>query len=72
MVFMQQRHLQQVSRCDIYITACKILVFLFCIWTSYILLSDYLMLILKFYTVPVRLHNMKRFLNHKNTFKQTC
>ena len=33
------------------------------IWTSYVLLSDYLMQTLKFYTVPVRLHdviNMKR------------
>ena len=29
------------------------------------------MLILKFYTVRVRLHDVKRFLNQKNSFKQT-
>ena len=56
MVYMQQHHLQQVARHVIYVKICKILVLLFCIWTPYVSLSDYLVLILKFYTVPVRLH----------------
>ena len=30
----------------------------------YVSLSDYLVLILKFYTVLVRLHNITNFLNH--------
>ena len=35
MAYMQQRHLQQLSSRDIHITTCKILLKLFCIWTSY-------------------------------------
>ena len=64
-MYMQKPHLQQVSRRGIYVTICKILLLLFCIWTSYISLSNYLVLILKFFTVPVHLHNITNFLNHE-------
>ena len=40
MVYMQLRHLQQVSRRDIYLMACKILLHLFFIWTAYVSLGD--------------------------------
>ena len=36
---------------------------LFSIWASYVSPSKYLVLILKFYTIPVRLHNIKTVLN---------
>ena len=62
-VYMQMPHLQQVSRRGIYVTICKILLLLFCIWISYISLSNYLVLILKCYAVPVRLRNVTNFLN---------
>ena len=65
MVFMQQHHLQQVTRHVIYVTTSKILLLLFCIWTSYVSLGEYMILILKFYTVSVSLHDVTNFLNHK-------
>ena len=71
MVYMQQRHLQQVSHRDIHIWLYKILFRLFCIWTSYVSLSDYKVLILKIYTVPVRLHGVTNFFKPESTFKQT-
>ena len=61
MVFMQQRNLQQASRCDVYITICKILLKLFYIWTLYVSGSDYKMIILKMYTVQMRLHAVTKF-----------
>ena len=61
MLYIQQRHLQQVSRRDMYVTICKI----FCIWLSYVSLSDYKVLILNLYTVPVSLHGVTNFLNQK-------
>ena len=64
-MYMQKRHLQQASRRDIYVTTCKILLLLFCIWTPYVFCSDYLMLILKFSTIPVGLHDIPSFLNYK-------
>ena len=64
-MYMQQCHLQQVSCRDICVTACKILLLLYCIWTWYVLRSDYLMLILQIYTITVRLHDVTSFLNHK-------
>ena len=54
-----------MSRRDIYVTTCKIVLLLSCIFSSYVWLRDYLVLILKFYTVPVRLHDIKSFLNEK-------
>ena len=51
MVYMQQSHLKQMAHNVIYVRKCKILIMLFCIWKSYVSLSDYLVLILKFYTV---------------------
>ena len=65
MVYMKQHHLHQVSSRYLYVMACKILLMLFCIRASYVLRSDYLMLILKFYTIPVHLHVVTSFLNHK-------
>ena len=65
MVYMQQRHLQQVSCRDIYLTTCKNLLLLFSLRTSYVSVSDYLVLILKFYAVLLCLHDVKNFLNHK-------
>ena len=65
MIYMQKPHLQQVSRRGIYVTICKILLLLFCIWISYIPLSNYLVLILNYYTVPVRLHDNTNFFNHE-------
>ena len=62
---MQQRHLQQLIHRGIYVTTCKIALLLFCIWTSNISLSVYKMLILKSYTVPVRLYDVTNFLNQK-------
>ena len=38
-------------------------VILICIWTWYVSLSDYLNLSLKFYTVPVRLHDVINIVN---------
>ena len=51
---------KQVSR-----RAWKILLPLFCIWLSFVTLSDYKVLILKFYSVPVHLHGVTNFLNQK-------
>ena len=62
---MQQFHLQQLSRRDIYATLCKILLMLFCILTSYIKHSDYLVLIWKILTIPQTLHDVKNFLNKR-------
>ena len=62
---MQQRRLQQVSRPNIYVTTLNIFLISFCIWTLYVSLSDYLVLILKFYTVLVCLHDVRHFFNHK-------
>ena len=62
---MQKPHLQQVSRHGIYVIICKILLLLFCIWIPYLSLSNYLVLTLKFNTVPVRLHDATNFLNHE-------
>ena len=39
---------EQLSRPDIYVMLRKILLLLFCIWTSYVKHSDYLVLIWKF------------------------
>ena len=55
MGYMQQSHLQRVSCCDIYVTTCKI--------SSYGSLSEDVVLILKFYTVPMCLHNVKNVVN---------
>ena len=54
---MEQRHLS-LSHHDIYERTWENLIQLLCIWTSYVSLSDYLMLTLKFYTVPVHLHDV--------------
>ena len=59
---MQQRHLQQLTRRDIYVTTCKTVLLLFCIWTSNVSPSAYNMAILKSYTVRVRLHDITNFL----------
>ena len=48
-----------------YLTTCKIVLLLFCIWTSNVSLSAYKMFILKSYTVPVHLHDITNFLNQK-------
>ena len=50
-----------------YLTICHILLWLFCIWTSYLSHSDCLLLILKFYTVPLCLHAVKRLPNQDLT-----
>ena len=63
-VYTQQRHLQRLSRRGIYVTTCKILLLLFCLWTSCVTHSDYLVLILKFYTV--------HFFKQESTFKKIC
>ena len=55
--------MQQVSRRDIYVTTGKILLQLFSIWASYVSLSNYILLILTFYTVPVRLHDVNNVVN---------
>ena len=44
---------------------------LFCIWTSYLLDSDCLVL-LKFYTVPMCLHTVKNFISQKRFHVNTC
>ena len=62
---MQKPHLQQKSRRGIYVTIYKILLLLFYIWIAYISLSNYLVLSLKFYTVPVGLRDVTNFLNHE-------
>ena len=58
MVNKQQCLLQQVSCLDICVTTCKILLLLFCI-------CDYLVLILKFSTVGVCMHDVTSFLIHE-------
>ena len=60
---MQQRHLQQLSSLDIYVTTCKILL-LFFLRRSYVMDRYYLVLILKFYTVAMLLH-VKNVLNKR-------
>ena len=60
-VYLQKPHLQQFSRRGIYVTTCKILL----LFIIYISLSNYLVLILIFYTIPVPLHDVTNFLNHK-------
>ena len=50
---------------DIYARTWENLHQLFCIWTSYVSLKDYLMIILKFYTAPVRLHDVINIVNQK-------
>ena len=62
MVDMQQWHLLQVSRRDINVTACKILLLLIFYWISYVSCSNYLIPILKFCTIPVHLHDVTTFL----------
>ena len=62
---MQRCHLQQLSCCENYVTTWKILLLLFCILTSYVTHNDYLVLILKFYTVPVPLHDVKIILSKR-------
>ena len=54
-----------MSCLGMYVTICKILLLLFCIWISHISLSNYFVLILKFYTVPVRLRSVTNFVNHE-------
>ena len=54
-----------MSRRGMYVTICKILLLLFCIWISHISLSNNFVLILKFYTVPVRLRSVTNFVNHE-------
>ena len=71
-VYMQQCHSQQVSPRNIYVTTFNIFLRLFCIWTSYVLLSDFLLFVLKFYTIPVRSHDVRLFLSRKTVSKQTC
>ena len=71
-VYMHKPHLQQVSGRGIYVTICKILLLLFCIWISYIALSKCLVLILKFNTVPVRLRDVTNFLTTKHFNANTC
>ena len=66
---MQQQHLQQLIRRDIYVT-CKILLLLFCIGTSYLTQSDYLVLIWKIFTVLVPLHDVKKNFKQESNFKQ--
>ena len=62
---LQYRHLQRLTHRGIYVTTCKIVLLLFCIWTSNVSLSAYKMFILKSYTVPVHLHNITNILNQK-------
>ena len=64
---MQQRHFHRIWRRDVHVTTPKVLFQLFCtcIWTSYLSQSDCLMVILKFYTVPMLLHAVKHFVNQK-------
>ena len=64
MVYMMQRHEQQVSRHDNYVMTCKTLLLLFCIWTTYVLLIDYK--VLKFYADLMRFHDITNFLNQKS------
>ena len=72
-VYRQKPHLQQVSCRGIYVTICKSLPLLFCIWISYIIsLSNYLVLILKLKTVPVRLRYVTNFLNHETLQSKHC
>ena len=45
---------------------------LFCIWISYVSLSNYLVLIFKFYTVPVCLHDINNVVNQKAHWSKQC
>ena len=78
MVYTQQHHLQRAWH---QITSCYLhndmhnFSSIICLWPSYISLSlrDYLMLILKFYTVSMCLQDVKHFVNQTElTFMQTC
>ena len=62
---MQQRHFQQMWRRDVHVTTPKILLLLFWISTSYLSQSDYLVLFLNFYTVPIFSHAVRNFVNKK-------
>ena len=61
MAHMQQGHSQQVWRHDVYVKTRKFLLLLFCIWTSYLSSSDCFVVILKFYTVLMFLHAVRKF-----------
>ena len=70
-VYIKQHYLQQLLRHYIYVTACIILLRLFYIWTPYVSLSNYKVLILKFYIVPVRIHGVTKCFKLESTFEQT-
>ena len=63
MAYMQQRHFQQQWRSDVHVTIHTFLLPLFCISISYLSHSDCLVVILKFYTVPVFLKAVTNFAN---------
>ena len=66
MVYMEQRHVYQLSRHYILAWTWENLLQLFWIWTSHVSLSDYLKLTLIFYTVPVRLHDVINIVNQND------
>ena len=69
----EYHHLQQLTHRGIYVTTCKIVLLLFCIWTSNVSLSAYKMFIFKSYTVPVHLHDITNFSNLRKHFQvNTC
>ena len=61
-----------MSRRDIYVTICKILLQLFSIRASHVSVSNYIFLIMKFYTVPVRLNDVKNVVNPNTRSANKC
>ena len=65
MVYTQQLPFPQIWRRDVHVTARLCLLLLFCISTSHLSHSDCLVVILKFYTVPMFLHAVRYFVGQK-------
>ena len=70
MTYMQQRHFQQIWRRDVHVTARNFLRPLFCKGTSNLSQSDYLVVILKLYTVPMFLHAVRNFVNRETVLSK--
>ena len=74
--YTQQRHFQQMWHRDVQITTCRFSLLLFCMSSSYLSHSDCLVVILKFYTVPMFLQAVRNSRHQKlckleSIFKQT-
>ena len=71
MAYMQQHHFQQMWRHDDHVTTRKVLLQLFCIWTSYYLHSDCLVVNSEIHCFDV-FSRRQKLCKPESIFKQTC